>query len=172
VRFVIDPESSTVSIEARSSVHPVRGQAHGVEGTAELVLDGNRPDLSSAPSARIELPIRRLESGNPLYDSEMQRRVEARTYPTIVGELDEAEATAIAGHYRVHGNLTFHGRTRPVTAEIEARVDGDSRLVADWEQTIDIRDFGVQPPRLLMLRVHPEVRVRVHLEATPERGPG
>jgi hypothetical protein len=31
--------------------------------------------------------------------------------------------------------------------------------------TFDIRDFGMEPPRILMLRVHPEVTVRIDLVA-------
>lgn len=165
VRFRIDPETSRVRIEARSSVHPIRGEANGVEGSVELVLDGDEPDLSTAPSARIELPIERLRSSNRLYDTEMQRRVEASKHPRIVGELGRVWSSGAGGRYRVQGNLTFHGQTKAVEAEVHVEVTDSRRLVADWEQTIDIREFGVNPPRILMLRVHPDVVVTVHLEA-------
>ena len=41
-------------------------------------------------------------------------------------------------------------------------------LVIEGEQTFDIRDFGVQPPKILMLKVHPDVRVRVKVVARQE----
>ena len=31
-----------------------------------------------------------------------------------------------------------------------------------------LRDFGVEPPKILMLRVHPDVRVRVKVVAQQE----
>ena len=41
-------------------------------------------------------------------------------------------------------------------------------LVIEGEQIFDIRDFGVQPPKILMLKVHPDVRVRVKVVAQQE----
>ena len=40
------------------------------------------------------------------------------------------------------------------------RLEGQSRF--------DIRDFGMEPPRILMLRVEPDVVVRVDIVATKE----
>jgi hypothetical protein len=34
--------------------------------------------------------------------------------------------------------------------------------------TFDIRDFGMEPPRILMLKVQPEVAVRVEIVAEKE----
>jgi hypothetical protein len=45
--------------------------------------------------------------------------------------------------------------------------DGRS-LVIEGEQTFDIRDFGVDPPKILMFKVHPDVRVRVKVFAEQE----
>jgi polyisoprenoid-binding protein YceI len=185
-RFRIDPDRSHVEVEARSSVHPIHGRASGLRGTVDVLVGSGRLDLSSTPHAVVELAVDELRSGNALYDGEMLRRVEARKYPTIVGELTgvsevatqaepeaatrvEAEFDAVGGRYLVTGTLTFHGRTRPVNAEVRAQVSEDGRrLVAQWEQTLDIRDFGVAPPRILVLRVHPEVKVRAHVEAEAE----
>ncbi len=44
----------------------------------------------------------------------------------------------------------------------------DSTLQLEGESTFDIRDFGMEPPRILLLRVHPEVKVRVAIVATKE----
>jgi hypothetical protein len=37
--------------------------------------------------------------------------------------------------------------------------------VLEGESTFDVRDFGMEPPKILMLRVHPEVNVRVQIFA-------
>ena len=44
----------------------------------------------------------------------------------------------------------------------------DGTLQLDGSSTFDIRDFGMEPPRILMLKVHPEVTVRVAIVATRE----
>ena len=36
------------------------------------------------------------------------------------------------------------------------------------QSSFDIRDFGMEPPRILMLRVQPEVTVRVEIVAEKE----
>jgi polyisoprenoid-binding protein YceI len=166
-RFRIDPERSWVVVEGESSVHSIQGRATGVEGTIEVAFARGHPVLTTAPRAHVELGIDRIGSGNPLQDAEMRRRVDARRHPTIVGDLDRVEASG-DGTYRVWGDLTFHGSTRRVEAEVRVDVHAQRTLVAEWHQVIDIREFDVNPPRILMLRVHPEVRVTVHLEAESE----
>jgi hypothetical protein len=42
---------------------------------------------------------------------------------------------------------------------------GTQRLVVSGEKVIDIRDFQLAAPTMLMLRIYPDVRVFLHLEA-------
>jgi hypothetical protein len=41
----------------------------------------------------------------------------------------------------------------------------DDRIVISGEQAFDIRDFALPSPTMLMLRIFPDVRVRLHAEA-------
>jgi polyisoprenoid-binding protein YceI len=113
---------------------------------------------------RFEVPVRSLRSGNALEDAELQRRVDAGRFPTIVGELRRATKLDDEGRFEVEGDLTFHGVTRPATGELLLTLQGD-RLRIEGESVFDVRQFGVKPPRILMLRVDPEVRVRIALVA-------
>jgi polyisoprenoid-binding protein YceI len=117
-------------------------------------------------SGRIEVPVRSLKSGNAIEDAELQRRIDARRYPIIVGEVRTA-TTLDEGRIRVEGDLTFHGVTRSVTGELHVARDGDN-LRIEGEHVFDVREFGIKPPRILMLRVEPEVRVTIDLVATAD----
>jgi polyisoprenoid-binding protein YceI len=151
-------------VNARSSVHAIHGRATELSGTVEVdVVDGR---AGSAFAGRLEVPVKRLRSGNPLNDAELQRRVDVRRYPTIVGEVRSAAPLGDDGRFRVEGDVTFHGVTRAVTGELHVAVDGD-RLIIEGEHVFDIREYGVKPPRILMLRVEPEVTVRIRLVAEP-----
>ena len=142
-------------------MHAIHGRAEELSGTIEAdVVDGR---VGSAFVGRLEVPVKRLRSGNPLNDAELQRRVDARRYPTIVGEVRTATPLDDA-RLRIEGDLTFHGVTQPVTGEVRVTADGD-RLIVEGEQVFDIRDFGIKPPRILMLRVEPEVTVRIRVVA-------
>jgi hypothetical protein len=39
------------------------------------------------------------------------------------------------------------------------------RIVIEGEQVLDMRHFEITPPAVAMLRIYPEVRVQLHLEA-------
>jgi polyisoprenoid-binding protein YceI len=163
--FRIDPQRSEAWIDATTSLHPVHGRATGLEGSIQAEVAGGALDLSVAPRMRLELPVERLSSGNPLYDGETQRRIEARRFPRIVGESREVSESSKQGAYRVTGDLTFHGVTRTVEGEVTVQAPDDRTLVLEGEQVFDVREFGVEPPKLMMLRVHPEATVRIRVVA-------
>lgn len=168
-RYRIVPERSTVWIDARSSLHPIHSETSGLSGFfVGEVSPGGRIDTALAASAVVELPVAALSSGNPLYDREMRRRVDARRFPLIRGELREIKETERQGTYLVRGDVTFRGVTRAYEDEVVVRRLDHGALEFSGAHTFDIRDFGMEPPRILMLRVHPEVDVRVRIVAVPE----
>jgi polyisoprenoid-binding protein YceI len=172
-RYVIDPRRSTVWIEARSSLHPIHGEADGLEGYVEADTTGDHPDLSGPAEMHVELPVERLRSGNGLMDREMQRRVDGQRYRTISGDARKVEELdGAGGRYRVSGDVSFHGATRTVEGDVRVTAPDDRTLVVEGEQVFDIRDFNVQPPKILMLRVEPEVRVRIRVTAQRQQSPG
>lgn len=165
--FQVVTAESTLETEVRSSVHPIHSRSTQLSGRVEGSFDEEgRPDLGQPHQAHIELPVRSVASGNRLNDGEMLRRVEAQRYPTLafdVAEVREVEG----GHDGAYvGTITVdaHGRTRRQEVTFRLAVDGD-RLTVDADHAFDMRDFGLQPPRLFALKVEPEVRVKVHLVA-------
>ena len=165
-RFDIDPARSRVSIDARSSLHPIHSETAGLEGWFEAdVQGGGRVNPAVAPRAQLELAVDQMSSGNPLYDREMRRRIDARRYPTISGQLTFMKAAEDDGRYLVGGEITFRGVTRPYEDEVTLSQLDDATLRLEGEHTFDIRDFGMEPPRILALRVYPDVKVRVEIIA-------
>lgn len=155
-------------IDATSSVHPIKTRTQGLEGHLELEIDADgRIDLSAGVSGALSLATDRLRSGNPLEDRELRRRIDARRFPTIDGRVIELHATGNAGRYRVRGDVTFRGQTRSHEDEITFTPTDDGALRIEGRSTFDVRDFGMEPPRILMLRVHPEVHVAI--DAIAER---
>jgi hypothetical protein len=166
--FRIVPDQSQVWIEAKSSLHPIHGEGKGLSGSIEAEVVDGRLNLNGTPQIRLEMPIEALKSGKGLEDAEMLRRVDARRYPTIRGVVTEVRESS-PGRYRMLGDLTFHGVTKSVEGEVSlSQPDGDGTIVFEGEQTFDIREFGVQPPKVLMFKVHPDVTVRVRVVAQQE----
>ena len=166
--FRIVPDRSRVWLEARSSVHPICGEAEGLSGTVEVEFDGAGLDLSTPPAIMLELPVERLKSGNRVEDAEMMRRIDARRYPTIRGVVRDMKPQGEDGRYLVTGELTFHGVTQTVEGEVTISRPDDRTVIIEGQREFDIRDFNVDPPKILILKVHPEVQVRIRVEAVSD----
>ena len=152
---------------ARSSLHPIRVETGGLEGylDAESVDGGVRLGLP----IHVELEASLIRSGNALLDGELERRLEVRKYRRVVGEARELKPLdPAAGRYWVRGDLTLHGVTRVLDAQLTLRTLSDGAFELAGERAIDMRDFGLTPPKLLIFRVYPEVQVRLRLVALSE----
>lgn len=168
-RYRIVSERSEVVIDATSNVHPIHNRARGIEGFVELELRADDSvDLAAGAAAELVLAVDRLSGSNPLETRELRRRIDARRFPAITGRLDELGAAAEAGAYRARGEVTFRGVTRPAEDEIRVTSEGNGALRIEGAHEFDIREFGMEPPRILMLRVDPVVRVRIDLVAEPD----
>jgi hypothetical protein len=168
-RYVIVPDRSTVWIEARSNVHPIQSSTSGLQGFVELELEPTgQVDLGEAPVGRLSLAVDRLKSGNRLEDREMQKRVDAKRHPRIEGVLETVVGDGKDGSYRVSGDITFRGVARHHEDLMDiSRVDERTIRLAG-ESHFDIRDFGMDPPKVLMLKVEPVVDVRVEIFAVKD----
>jgi hypothetical protein len=92
-RFRVIPERSWVTIEARSNVGPIRWAATGLEGFFEMEIGQASVNPTAGSAARLELPLELLQSGNTLYDAELLRRMNARSFPRAVAELRQMDGT-------------------------------------------------------------------------------
>ena len=162
--YGVDPERSVVLIEVRSSAGPISFGAIGVTGSIEAVVRDHAVAAEPPPRGRLEVPVQGLRSGNKLYDAEILRRIDARKFPIAALDLHDTVPTGVAGRYRLAGELTFHGVTRTIEGSVVATITS-RHLVVEGEEVFDIRDFDVASPTVLMLRIFPDVRVRIHVEA-------
>ncbi|MCL2396355.1 MAG: helix-turn-helix transcriptional regulator [Acidimicrobiaceae bacterium] len=158
------PDRSVVLIDVRSTVGPLSFGAIGLTGTIEAAVVAGTLLTDPAPAAHLEIDMSGLRSGNSVYDAELRRRIDARQYPKATVDLSDCMASGVENLYRVTGELTFHGVSRPADGMVRLEVSTDGRLVISGEQVFDIRDYAVPSPTVLMLRIYPDVRVRLHAE--------
>jgi hypothetical protein len=163
--FRLVPERSAVLIEARSSVGPITFGALGVSGAIDVLALGDRVTADEGARAHLEIPVAALSSGNGLYDAELRRRVDAVRHPLATLDLDQCVVAGSGDHFTLKGRIGFHGVTRTLEGPIVADVPGPGRLTASGEQVLDIRDFGVSSPTVLMFRIYPQVVVKLQVEA-------
>ncbi len=167
-RYTFDAVRSCLWVSGRSSLHPINTETRGISGWLETGAraDGSL-DLGSRVAGELELAVERLTSGNVLYDRELRRRIDARRYPTIVGRLSGITRNGSHPHSLVTGDISFHGSTRTFEHEMRIRVH-DEGVTLEGEYEFDLRQFGMKPPSMLMIRVYPEIRVRIELHGNRE----
>ena len=146
-------------------MHPIRTEATGLEGWLDLDIGDGTINVHQPTLGHLEFPVKNLKSGNPLEDRELQRRIDARRYPSIVGELKSMKQTDETSRYIVVGDLTFRGTSQSYEDRMAVELRDDRMVSMTGESVFDIRDFGMDPPRILMLKVQPEVTVRVEIVA-------
>ena len=167
-RYRIVPTRSRLWIDARSNVHPIHTEAGGLEGWLELDISDGRINGGQPPRGHLEFPVENLKSGNGLEDRELRRRIDARRFPTIAGDLTALEDHDEPSRCLVGGDLTFRGVTRSYQEDMTYEVHDDQTVNLAGQSTFDIRDFGMDPPRILLLKVEPQVTVRVEIVAEKE----
>ena len=170
LHFSFDPIRSCIWVDARSNLHPITTQTRGLQGWVEATLLGNGDlDVDQPVMGHLEIFVDRFSSGNQLYDRELKRRIDARQHPVIVGEITGVLKTDTPGIYMVSGDLSFHGETRSFEHEMTIELDGESTMALKGDRVFDIREFKMKPPSMLMLKVYPQIEVRVALYAERAR---
>jgi polyisoprenoid-binding protein YceI len=163
--YRIESDHSEVFVEARSNVHPIEIRTQGLSGTIEVDVDAGKLQLSPAPRAAMEIAADLLRSGIELYDKEIHRMIEVRKYRTIKCELLETSEVT-SGHFKLKGTIQLHGVTREIDGDVTVRVNDDAGTIEiEGSKTIDMRDFNLDPPKILMLEVQPDVSIRAKIRA-------
>jgi len=164
-RFRVAPDRSAVIVRARSNVGHIEFATTELAGVIDIDSDGTGVLTDQAPKATVEVDVGTLASGNALYDAELRRRIDARRFPSAVVELRAADRVESSDRYVLNGTLTMHGITREVSGTVTARFREPASIVITGEHVFDIRDFDLPAPATMMLKIYPDVRVQLHLEA-------
>ncbi len=169
VRWNIRPGYSAVHFEAKHLlVVPVRGSL-AVRGAVYL-------DDQDLASSRVEATsqVRTLYSGNEARDAWLKSAAffDAERYPSLSFTSTAVERSP-AGVLLVTGVLSCHGKSRPVTFEVDGPTapmrDADGRLVraVTARATIDRKDFGLRWQKELSgggVALSDEVKLEITLE--------
>lgn len=163
------PERSAVLLRVGTSLGPVSFGANGLDGFIEAAVDDERIDVDAGPAAHLELDVIRLTSGNTIYDTELRRQIDARRFPRAYVDLHRATPLdQDSSTFHVSGEITLRGVTVPADGVVVADVPDHRLMVVSGEETLNISDFGIPPPSLFMIKIDPEVKLRLYLEARGE----
>jgi polyisoprenoid-binding protein YceI len=164
--FEVQPGRSAVLVKARSSVGPISFATSHLRGAITAELEGKAIDLDSPITAELTVSLRELTSGNTLYDTELKRRIDARRYPEATLHLEHASRTADeSNRFELSGRIELHAVVRPLLGVVTVERLEHDMMVIRGQQMLDIREFELDVPTMLALKIFPEVSVEMHLEA-------
>ena len=143
--YAIDPSNSRIGFVARHAmVAKVRGSFNEFEGSG--YFDAEHPENSKA---ELSIKAASIDTRNADRDAhlrsndffDMERHPEITFVSTRVDQVD-------ADNYRVTGDLTIKGITKPVTVDFEhtgAATDpfGNQRLGFEGKTTVNRKDWGI-----------------------------
>jgi polyisoprenoid-binding protein YceI len=143
--FVIDPTHSSIGFTARHAmVTKVRGTFEQFEGKA--TLDAANP---SASTAEITIQVDSINTRQAQRDEHLRTNefFDAPTFPQITFRSTGVEIVS-AEQFRLTGDLTVKGTTKPVTVEFEyvgtaKDVYDNVRAGFEGKAVINRSDFGV-----------------------------
>jgi polyisoprenoid-binding protein YceI len=167
--YSVDEEASELQINGKSSLHPIHGELRsgGIRGKVDLCVEDGRLVLDPLPNAELEIVVERLGFGNAMYDRELPKRLDTARYPTARLRLVSASE---AGDQVVRLGLALdaHGRTLTFDEPAELSVAEDGTVSVRGSHRFDVRSLGIEPPRMLGLKVHPDFEVVLSVTLRPE----
>ena len=167
--WTIDPAHSSVEFRVKHMmISTVRGRFGEFEGTIEAA-----PELRHS-KVRGSVEAASIDTNEPSRDAHLRSAdfFDAETHPLIGFESTAIEHVA-RGDYRVKGELTMHGETRPVMFEVTvhgvtADPQGKDRVGLEVRGTISRGEFGLRWQQVLEtggVVVGDEVRITADISA-------
>jgi polyisoprenoid-binding protein YceI len=127
--------------------------------------------LPAVRSAALEVPVRLLDCGIAMQNKDLFETLNATNHPSISFSLADyvVERDQPAGSVRMQGLLRIAGTERVVVLHGRVFRDVAGQFILRGERAVDVRDFGIKPPRrfLGLLRVQNEVTVHFEVAVRP-----
>ena len=168
MNWQIDPTHSHLSFAIRVlSVSTTRGRFHALRG--HLHIDEQNPANSWVEA---EVDAASIDTHNKLRDAHLRSAAffAVKQYPTITFHSTHVEQVDGQG-YKVIGNLSMHGVTKPITFDVAYR--GQSTLMGartglTAKATINRNDFGVGRGAAVQLAASSIATIEIDLEAVQQ----
>lgn len=158
----------------QSSAHQAVARTGDVTGKIVIAQSGGTYEMTSTT---ITVQLANLASVDSVAgynvtnrDRIVQRSLDVSSFPTATFTaqsvaLPAGVDTGQAVNITVPGQLTVHGVTKTVTANLQLRVTGTTAQIAGTIST-NMTDFGVSPPSIGFTTVQPAVTIEFSLNLT------
>ena len=148
--------SIEVSFVGSSTLHDFEGTAKSLHVAMETQADGHW-------SAEVAVPVATLDTGIGARDEKLRAMLDATHHPDIHGRFRDVDAVEVQRSGVLPFVLRIREVERPVRAQLSHWQQDDRQARFDAEFDVSLADFGLEAPRVLLLRVQDTVHVTVHV---------
>ncbi|GAB4223446.1 MAG: hypothetical protein Kow0062_23610 [Acidobacteriota bacterium] len=168
VTYRVVPGTSHVRFDASSTLHGFDGESDKVRGEVRFVPAA--PERG--PQAWVEVEAGSLDTGIGARNRKMWRVLETDTHRTIRFELarvSDVKVDAGTGTIRARagGTMTIRGQQRPFALDVVLEPTDGGGWRVTGSAPLDMTHYGIKPPRVMFMKVAPEVTVHVELVLEP-----
>ena len=166
----IDPAHSNVQFGVR---HMMISTVHGKFTKFTATATGDEKDAAHA-AVQASIDVASIDTGDEKRDAHLKTAdfFDAEKFPTITFKSTKVEAAGDR-RFKLHGDLTMHGVTKPVVLDVEATPEvkgmrGETRAGARATTKINRKDFGINWSKSMDgggVVVGDEVEVTIDVEA-------
>jgi len=166
----IDPAHSNVQFGVR---HMMISTVHGKFTKFTATATGDEKDAAHA-GVQASIDAASIDTGDEKRDAHLKTAdfFDAEKFPTITFKSTKVEAAGDR-RYKLHGDLTMHGVTKPVVLDVEATSEvkgmrGETRAGARATTKVNRKDFGISWSKSMDgggVVVGDEVEVTIDVEA-------
>jgi polyisoprenoid-binding protein YceI len=163
----IDTQKSTLTIRVgKTGAFSAAGHEHEIHAP----IHSGSVDSGAHPAVEVHVNARELK----VTDKDASEKERAEVQKTMLGpEVLDSEghqeivfkstgAESVGqGRWTLHGNLTLHGQTRPVSVQVTLK---DERYTG--EAKVKQTDFGIKPPGKAGVRAKDEVKIEFDVRLT------
>ncbi len=157
--YSINTKESSFTYYMHHKLHSWSATSRAVKGVVRASADWKTADIS------VKIPVLSFDSHNRNRDSHMGEVIESYIFHDVIfkGKVLKLDSLqSVAGDQRflwkVAGQLTFHGVTRPLEVPVQCSVHG-SQLQASGEFNLKLTDFDIKLPSLLGMKVKDNLRM-------------
>lgn len=158
--FKLEPAQSTLSYRVVHKFHEVNAKTQKLQGAAVLKGEGAQVQIRAETAS--------FDSDNANRDAHMQEVTEAAKYPTVslkgvLAELKPPAAFPAQVKATLQGELTFHGKSLPLTAPVTLTFSDASHVHAVSEFDVSLEAYGVERPSLMLVKVDDACHIKADL---------
>lgn len=157
--------TSTLFVEGGSTVRGWKCAAKRLDAT---VVAETSADLAGfVQNATVIIPVAQLDCGNGKMNAHMRKALSAEKHGEIKFTLNSYELSGTSATLK--GTLEIAGQTQPVTIPATVTEEGAGIVNVKAAKQIDMRQWGVKPPSLMMGTMKVKELVTVHFDVALKR---